>query len=89
VEILCGREESTLEALVRSRQSPYLCKTERNEEDSLESEMISACAYLAGDAVSCSLHGRVREDGRPAKPDLCSEWPERGDLMHPGCVFRK
>ena len=87
IEILCRREETAREALIRSRQSPYLCKTERNEEDSLESEMISACGYLAGDGVSCSLHGRTREDGRPAKPDLCSEWPEGGDLMHPGCVF--
>ena len=89
VEILCRRDETRLEALVRARQSPYLCKTERNEDDSLESEMISACGYLGEDGVACSLHGRTREDGRPAKPDLCSEWPEGGDLMHPGCVFRK
>jgi hypothetical protein len=41
------------------------------------------------DGVNCGLHGRKRPDGRPAKPDLCSEWPEKGDLMHPGCVFRK
>jgi len=89
VEILCRLEEPALEALVRSRQSPYLCKTERNETDSIESEMISACAFLGSDGVACSLHGRVRDDGRPAKPDLCTEWPEGGDLMHPGCVFRK
>ncbi|HOX20479.1 MAG TPA: hypothetical protein PLI70_06110 [Gemmatimonadales bacterium] len=89
VEIMCTREETRLEALVRARQSPYLCKTERNEDDSIEAEMISACGYLGKDGVACSLHGRVREDGRPAKPDLCSEWPEGGDLMHPGCVFRK
>lgn len=89
VEILCTREKTRLEALVRARQSPYLCKTERNEDDSIESEMISACGYLGEDGVACSLHGRTREDGRPAKPDLCSEWPEGGDLMHPGCVFRK
>jgi hypothetical protein len=89
IEILCRPDETTLEALVRSRQSPYLCKTERNEPDSLESEMISACGYLGDNGVSCSLHGRAREDGRPAKPDLCSTWPEGGDLMHPGCVFRK
>jgi hypothetical protein len=87
IEILCARKETRLEALVRARQSPYLCKTERNEEDSIESEMISACGYLGEDGVACSLHGRVREDGRPAKPDLCSSWPEGGDLMHPGCVF--
>ncbi len=89
IEIMCGREETRLEALVFARKSPYLCKTERNEDDSIESELISACGYLAGDGVACSLHGRVREDGRPAKPDLCSTWPEGGDLMHPGCVFKK
>lgn len=89
VEIMCTREETRLEALVRARQSPYLCKTERDEEDSIESEMISACGYLGEDGVACSLHGRLREDGRPAKPDLCSTWPEGGDLMHPGCVFKK
>lgn len=89
IEILCDRRNQRLESLVRSRQSPYLCKTERNEPDSIEAEIISACAYLDGDGVSCSLHGRYREDGRPAKPDLCSEWPEGGDLMHPGCVFRR
>lgn len=89
IEIMCARDETRLEALVRARQSPYLCKTDRDEEDSIEAEMISACGYLGPDGVSCSLHGRVREDGRPAKPDLCSEWPEGGDLMHPGCVFRK
>lgn len=89
VEIMCTREETRLEALVRARQSPYLCKTERDEEDSIESEMISACGFLGDDGVACSLHGRLREDGRPAKPDLCSTWPEGGDLMHPGCVFKK
>ncbi|HEX5003837.1 MAG TPA: hypothetical protein VFV65_00875 [Gemmatimonadales bacterium] len=89
IEIMCTRRQTRLEALVRARQSPYLCKTERNEEDSIESEMISACGYLGADGVECSLHGRVRQDGRPAKPDLCSTWPEGGDLMHPGCVFRK
>lgn len=89
VEILCPEEDLRLELLIHSRQSPYLCKTERNEPDSVEAEMISACAYLGEDGVACSLHGRLREDGRPAKPDLCSVWPERGDLKHPGCVFRR
>ena len=50
-------------------------------------EMISACGYLADDGVACSLHGRVRSDGRPAKPDLCSEWPPKDKGLHPGCVF--
>ncbi|HMU61834.1 MAG TPA: hypothetical protein PKA66_08635 [Gemmatimonadales bacterium] len=89
VEIMCTPKETRLEALVRARQSPYLCKTDRDEEDSIESEMISACGYLGEDGVACTLHGRRREDGRPAKPDLCSTWPEGGDLFHPGCVFKK
>ena len=33
------------------------------------------------------LHGRRRADGRPAKPDLCSEWPPKDKGLHPGCVF--
>ena len=54
---------------------------------SLEVEMISACGYLEGDGVSCSLHGRHRADGRTAKPDLCFEWPPKNRGLHPGCVF--
>jgi hypothetical protein len=50
-------------------------------------EMISACGYLAEDGVACSLHGRLRADGRPAKPDLCTEWPPKNRGLHPGCVF--
>ncbi len=87
VEIMCTNEESRLEALVRSRRSPYLCKIERAGDFSLEAEMISACGYLEDDGVGCSLHGRVRKDGRPAKPDLCSEWPPKNRGLHPGCVF--
>lgn len=87
VEIMCTNDESRLEALVRSRRSPYLCKIERAGDFSLEAEMISACGYLDDDGVGCSLHGRVRKDGRPAKPDLCSEWPPKNRGLHPGCVF--
>lgn len=87
IEIMCTGKQRRLEALVRSRQSPYLCKVEREGPFSLGAEMISACAFLMEDGVHCSLHGRKRPDGRPAKPDLCSEWPERGDNTHPGCVF--
>ena len=39
------------------------------------------------DGVSCGLHGRLRPDGRTAKPDLCSEWPDDGKGEHPGCIF--
>jgi len=89
VEIMCGRRERRLEALVRSRKAPYLCKVERSGDFSLEAEMISACGYLDDDRVSCTLHGRRRVDGRPAKPDLCTEWPPKGQTLHPGCIFRK
>jgi hypothetical protein len=87
IEIMCTHDESRLEALVRSRRSPYLCKVERAGDFSLEAEMISACGYLGEDGVACTLHGRVRGDGRPAKPDLCSEWPPKNRGLHPGCVF--
>jgi hypothetical protein len=87
IEIMCDRGDEALEALVRTRRSPYLCKIERAGEFSIEAEMISACGYLEDDGVGCSLHGRVRDDGRPAKPDLCTEWPPKNRGLHPGCVF--
>ena len=88
VEIMCTKAQRRLEALVRSRRSPYLCKIERGGDYSLEVEMISACGYLdQADGVSCSLHGRHRADGRTAKPDLCFEWPPKNQGLHPGCVF--
>lgn len=87
VEIMCTRKQTRLEALVRSRKSPYLCKIDRSGDFSIEAEMISACDYIGDDHVSCTLHGRRRADGRPAKPDLCSEWPPKNQGLHPGCVF--
>lgn len=87
VEIMCTRRQRTLEALVRSRRSPYLCKVSREGEFSIDAEMISACGYLEPGGVNCTLHGRTRADGRPAKPDLCSEWPGKQKVLHPGCVF--
>jgi hypothetical protein len=87
VEIMCTKRERRLEALVRSRRSPYLCKVDRPGDYSLEVEMISACGYLGDDGLACSLHGRKRTDGRPAKPDLCSEWPPKNKGLHPGCIF--
>jgi hypothetical protein len=87
VEIMCAPEDRALEALVRSRRSPYLCKITREGHESLEAEVISACGYLDDNGVTCTLHGRTRPDGRPAKPDLCSEWPQDGKGLHPGCVF--
>jgi len=89
IEIMCTRRQQRLEALVRSRRSPYLCKIDREGEFSIEAEMISACGYLGEDGVACSLHGRHRADGRTAKPDLCFEWPPKNQGLHPGCVFRR
>jgi hypothetical protein len=87
VEIQCPRTDTGLEALVRSRLSPYLCKISRASDGWLEAEMISACGFLDDAGQNCTLHGRVRPDGRPAKPDLCSLWPDDGKGMHPGCIF--
>jgi hypothetical protein len=87
IEIMCTTREKRLEALIRARKRPYLCKVERESAFSLNAEMISACGFLASDGVACALHGRVRPDRRPAKPELCSEWPEGGDTLHPGCVL--
>jgi Fe-S-cluster containining protein len=87
VEIMCTTRERRLESLIRARKRPYLCKVEREGKYSLNAEMISACGFLGDDGVSCALHGRSRADGRSAKPDLCSDWPEGGETLHPGCVF--
>jgi hypothetical protein len=87
VEIMCTPRETRLEALIRSRQSPYLCKIEREGKFSIGAETISACGYLEEGGVNCTLHGRQRHDGRTAKPDLCFEWPPKRQALHPGCVF--
>jgi hypothetical protein len=79
-----------LESLLRARRSPYVCKVRRSNETTLECEVISACNYLGDDGYSCVLHGRLRPDGRPAKPSICSDWPDPEDeesTYHPGCVF--
>ncbi len=88
IEIMCNERNQRLESLLHYRKSPYLCKVERAGAFSISAEVISACDYLKEDGVSCSLHGRYREDQRPAKPDLCSEWPHEGKGLHPGCVFK-
>ena len=89
IEIMCTNRQHKLEALVRSRRSPYLCKVERAGDYSIEAEMISACGYLDDDGIGCTLHERRRADGRPAKPDLCSDWPPKKHTLHPGCVFAR
>jgi hypothetical protein len=88
IEIMCEERQTRLESLIWARKSPYFCKIERGGKFSLDVELISACDYLGEDGVACTLHGRLRPDGRPAKPDLCSEWPHKGKGLHPGCVFK-
>jgi hypothetical protein len=91
VEIMCDRSWIRQELLVRSRKRPFLCKVERETDESLEVEVISACGYLGDDGVACTLHGRQRPDGRQAKPDLCRRWPvpTLDETLHRGCVFAK
>ena len=89
VEIMCDEADRRRELLIRSRKPPYLCKVTRESEESIEAEIISACDYLGEDGISCTLHGRLRPDGRQAKPDLCRRWPKPTleETLHPGCVF--
>jgi hypothetical protein len=91
VEIMCHKDWTMQELLVRARQSPYLCKVTREREDSIEAEMISACGYLGEDGVACELHGRKRKSGDSAKPTLCHRWPHPtgAEVLHTGCVFSK
>lgn len=77
--------ERQLEALIRSRTSPYLCKVDRTGPATLEAEIISACSFLEADGISCALHGRRRPNGRVAKPWLCTQWPRGAEVTHPGC----
>jgi hypothetical protein len=87
VDICCTTKETRLEALIRSRQSPYLCKTEREDDKSVVVEIISACGFLKEEG-GCDLHGRTRADGRPAKPVMCSHWPGKRSGLHGGCAFK-
>ena len=87
LDVCCTRKQTGLEALIRHRKAPYLCKTDRVNDEQLVVEIISACGFLKADR-SCDLHGRIRPDGRPAKPPLCSAWPEKRSGLHPGCAFR-
>lgn len=89
IEIMCDRRWTRHELLIRSRQSPYLCKVVRENDQAVDAEMISACGYLGEDGIACTLHGRRRPDGRKAKPDLCHRWPKpsKDETLHRGCVF--
>ncbi|MBI4500564.1 MAG: hypothetical protein HY700_05325 [Gemmatimonadetes bacterium] len=86
-EVVMQENHGETEALLRSRTPPYVCKVTLASEDILECEMISACGYLAGDDLSCSLHGLERRGGGAAKPSICSDWPavDPDSEYHPGC----
>lgn len=84
--VMCRTDERWLEALIRNRKSPYICKIERESADAMGFEAISACGFLNERRV-CGLHGLERPDGRSAKPDLCFDWPDGDDHYHPGCAF--
>ena len=87
VDVCCTTKQTMLEALIRNRKAPYLCKAERENDEQLVVEIISACGFLKTDG-GCDLHGRIRADGRPAKPLMCSQWPEKRSGLHAGCAFR-
>ncbi len=91
LDVVLTKAETTMMALLRSRKSPYLCKVTRENDTTVECEVISACGYLGADHVSCVLHDRLLPNGRAAKPSICYEWPDLGpdDAGHPGCVFLK
>ena len=87
LDILCSPRQTHLEALIRNRKAPLLCKTSREEDDRVVVEIISACGFLRDDS-GCDLHGRTRADGRPAKPIMCSHWPAKRTGLHAGCAFK-
>lgn len=87
LEVAAPDSDPWLEPLLRSRQSPYLCKVTRTNEETLECEVISTCAYLEGDGISCGLHDRLLPTNQLAKPSICRAWPdiEEDEVAHPGC----
>jgi len=87
VDICCTTKQTKLEALIRNRKAPYLCKPVREDDKSLVVEIISACGFLK-ETGGCDLHGRTRADGRPAKPIMCSHWPGKRTGLHGGCAFK-
>ena len=90
LELEAPARRTRFEELLRSRKAPYVCRVQRDDDETMACEVISACGYLSEeDHISCTLHGRVRPNGKQAKPSLCYEWPEldEDETGHPGCVF--
>ncbi len=89
LELWLPKKRKKFETLLRTRKPPYLCKIEREDKDTVECEVISACGYLDSDGVGCVLHDKIRPNGKSAKPQLCYDWPElkKDETGHPGCVL--
>jgi hypothetical protein len=87
LELALPKSQVHKEALLRARAAPYLCKVKRNDEDTMECEVISACGYLNDDGITCVLHNRTLPNGQRAKPSLCYDWPSVGEdeTGHGGC----
>jgi hypothetical protein len=87
LELFLPDSHKWTEALLRSRRSPYLCKVKREDDDTVECEVISACGFLEEDGITCCLHDRVLPNNKRAKPPLCYAWPEleKDETGHPGC----
>lgn len=87
LEVIIPAWNTETETLLETRQTPYVTKVERVSEDIVECEVISACGYLGADGVACGLHDLERADGSPAKPAICSDWPDLDEDCdwHPGC----
>jgi hypothetical protein len=87
LELVLPETQVHKEALLRSRAAPYLCKVKRNDGETMECEVISACGYLDDDGITCVLHDRTLPNGQRAKPSLCYDWPslEEDETGHGGC----
>ena len=89
LELALPKTQVYKEALLRARAAPYLCKVKRDDDDTMECEVISACGYLNDDDITCVLHDRSLPNGHQAKPSLCYEWPslEEDETGHGGCAL--
>lgn len=87
LEVVVPEGDDRTERLLRARRAPQVYQVAREEPAIVECQVISACGYLEDDGISCTLHQRVRPDGEPAKPFVCTQWPDpRPDYVtHPGC----
>lgn len=87
LEVVVPEGHDGVEHLLRARRQPHVYEVAREEPATVECQVISACGYLEDDGVSCMLHDRVRPDEEPAKPFVCTKWPDQRQAYttHPGC----